>query len=76
MMIMQNIIHNFPVMVEYIDISEKIFGPDVSTLKVRTTGKVQKWLWRFLSKYQDNLLRITRSLLCALPLCSSINMHC
>ena len=42
MTIMQNIIHNFPVMVEYIDISEKIFGPDVSTLKVRTTGKSPK----------------------------------
>ena len=36
MMIRQNIIHNFPVMVEDVDIEEKIFGPDASTLKVIT----------------------------------------
>ena len=33
MMIRRNIIHNFPVTVEDIDIAEKIFGPYVSTLK-------------------------------------------
>ena len=35
--ISQSIIHNFPVTVEYIDIEEKIFSPDVYTLKGRTT---------------------------------------
>ena len=32
-----NIIHNFPVTVEDIDIVDKIFGPDVSSLKAITT---------------------------------------
>ena len=36
-MIRKNIIHNFPIRVQYIEIAEKIFGPDVSTLKERTT---------------------------------------
>ena len=35
-MIMQNIIKNFPVTVEDIEIAEKIFGPGVYTLKGRT----------------------------------------
>ena len=42
MRIWQNIIHNFPVMVEDIEISERIFGPDVSTLKGRTTKQRPK----------------------------------
>ena len=33
MMIRQNIIHDFPVTVEYIENVENIFGPHVSTLK-------------------------------------------
>ena len=37
MTIRQNIIQNLSVTVEDIDIAEKIFGTDVSTLKVRTT---------------------------------------
>ena len=37
MMIRQKIIQNFPVMVEDIDILEKIFGTDVSNLNGRTT---------------------------------------
>ena len=37
MPIRQNIIQNFPVTVEDIEIVEKIFGPDVSTLKGRAT---------------------------------------
>ena len=41
-MIRQNIINNFPVMVEDIDISEKIFGPVVSTLKGRITRQSPK----------------------------------
>ena len=41
-MIRQNIIHNFPVTVEDIEIAEKIFGPDVSTLKVKTTRQRPK----------------------------------
>ena len=36
MMIRQKIIHNYPVTFEYIEISEKIFGTDVYTLKGRT----------------------------------------
>ena len=41
-MIRQNITHNFPVAVGYIEISEKIFGPDVSNFKGRTNGKRTK----------------------------------
>ena len=37
MMIRQNIIQNLPVTVEDIEIAEKIFGADVSTLKGITT---------------------------------------
>ena len=40
MMIRQSIIHNFPIMVEDIGIAEKIWGPDVYTLKGRT--KIQR----------------------------------
>ena len=43
-MIRQNIIQSFLVMVEYIDIAEKIFGPDVSNLKVRTTRHSPKFV--------------------------------
>ena len=42
MMISQNIIQNFPVRVENIEIEEKIFGPAVSTLKGRTIRKSPK----------------------------------
>ena len=42
MMIRQNIIQNFPVTVEDIEMAEKIFGPDVSTLKVKTTRQRPK----------------------------------
>ena len=42
MMIRQNIINNFPVMVEYIEITDNIFDPDVSTLKGRTTRQRPK----------------------------------
>ena len=42
MMIRQNIIQNFPVTVEDIEIAENIFGPDVSTLKVKTTRQRPK----------------------------------
>ena len=41
-MIRQNIIQNFPVTVEEIEILDKIFGPDVSTLKERTTRQSPK----------------------------------
>ena len=41
-MIRQNIIHNFPVTVEDIEIAEKIFGPDVYTLKRRTMRQIPK----------------------------------
>ena len=41
-MIRQNIIQNFPVTVEDIEIAENIFGPDLSTLKERTTGQSPK----------------------------------
>ena len=41
-MIRQNIIQNLPVMVEDIDIAEKIFGNDVSTLKGITTRQRTK----------------------------------
>ena len=36
MILWHNIIHNFPVTVEDIEIVDKIFGPDVSSLKVIT----------------------------------------
>ena len=42
MMIRQNIIQNFPVAVEYIEIAENIFGPDVYTLRVITKIKSPK----------------------------------
>ena len=42
MMIRQKIIHNLPVMVEYIETEEKIFGPDLYTLKGGTTRKRPK----------------------------------
>ena len=42
MMISQNIIQNCPVAVEYIDMVEKIFGPDVSTLKGITMRQMPK----------------------------------
>ena len=42
MMIRQNIIQNFPVAVEYIEIGENIFGPNVSTLKGRTKRQSPK----------------------------------
>ena len=42
MMIRKNIIQNSPVTVEDIEIAEKIFGPDVSTLKVKTTRQRPK----------------------------------
>ena len=42
MMIRKNIIQNFPVTVEDIEMAEKIFGPDVSTLKVKTTRQRPK----------------------------------
>ena len=42
MAIKQNIIHNFPVKVEDIDIEKNIFGPDVSNLNERTTIKIPK----------------------------------
>ena len=41
-MISQNIIHNFPVRVDDIDIAENIFGPGLSTLKGRTTRQSPK----------------------------------
>ena len=42
MMIRQKIIQNCPVTVEDIQIAEKIFSPDVSTLKLRTTRQRPK----------------------------------
>ena len=42
MMIRQNIIHNFPVTVEDIQIAENIFGPGVSNLKGITTRQRPK----------------------------------
>ena len=41
-MIRHNIIHNFPVTSEDIDIVQNIFGSDVSTLKVITTRQIPK----------------------------------
>ena len=54
MMIRQNIIHNFPVTVEDIDILEKIFGPVISTLKGITTRQSEKVVVGDLLKYQEN----------------------
>ena len=42
MMIRQNIINDFAVTVEYIEVAENIFGSDVSTLKVTTTTQSPK----------------------------------
>ena len=44
MIISQNINHNLPVKVEDIEITEKIFGPDVSNLKGRTTRHSPKFV--------------------------------
>ena len=41
-MIRQNIIHSLPVTAEDVEIAEKIFGPDVSILKVKTTRQTPK----------------------------------
>ena len=41
-MIRQNIIQNFPVVIEYIDIDGRIFGPGISNLKGRTTRQRSK----------------------------------
>lgn len=38
-MVRQNLLQNFPVTIEDINNSEKIFGKDVSTLKGRSTRK-------------------------------------
>ena len=54
MLIRHNIIHNFPVTVEDIDILEKIFGPVISTLKVITTRQSEKVVVGDLLKYQEN----------------------
>ena len=61
MMIRKNIIDNFPVMVEYIEIEEKIFITDVYILKVRIMRKMPKRLWVILLQYQDNVLIVFRS---------------
>ena len=42
MMINHNITQNLQVLVEDIGIEDKIFGPNVSTLKIRTTRQSQK----------------------------------
>ena len=42
MMIRQNIIHNFPVTVEDIEIGGNVFGPDVPSLKGKTTRQKPK----------------------------------
>ena len=54
-MIRRNIIHNFTVTVEDIDIAEKIFGPDVYTLKGITTRHGPKLV-------VDDSIKITREL--------------
>ena len=56
MTIRQNTIKNCPVTVEDIEIGEKIFGPDVSTLKVRTTRKRPKLV-------VDDFIEIPRELI-------------
>ena len=55
-MIRQNIIHNSPVTVEDTEIEEKIFGPDLSTLKERTTRQRPKFV-------VDNFIEIPRELI-------------
>ena len=52
-MIRQNTIHNFLVTVEDIEIAEKVFGPDMSTLKGRTTRQRPKVI-------VDNFIEISR----------------
>ena len=61
MMIRKNIIQNFLVTVEDIETAERIFGPDVSTLKARTTRQGKNLLCVILFKYQDKLLIIISS---------------
>ena len=56
MMIRQNIINNLPVTVKYIEISEKIFGTDVSTLKGITTRKTPK-------VFVENFIEMPRELI-------------
>ena len=56
MMIRQNIIQNFPATVEDIEITEKILGPDVSTLKGRTTIKRPKVV-------VDDFIKISREMI-------------
>ena len=51
-----NIIQNFSVTVEYIEIEEKIFGPDVSTLKGRTTIQRKKVV-------VDDFIKISREMI-------------
>ena len=53
MAIRQNIIDNFAVIVEDIEIAEKIFGPYVSTLNGRTKRQRKKVV-------VDNLIEIPR----------------
>ena len=51
MMLRNKIIQNLPVTVEYIEIEEKIFSPDVCTLKGRKFLQRKKVV---LLKYQEN----------------------
>ena len=53
MIIIQNIINNFPVTVGDIEIVEKIFGPYVSTLKGKTMRQSQKLV-------EDDFIEIPR----------------
>ena len=46
-MIRQNIIQNFPVTFEYIEIEEMIFSPDVSSLKLITMRQRSKVVWYY-----------------------------
>ena len=55
-MIRYNIIQNCPFTVEYIDILQNIFGPDVSTLKGITTRQRKKVV-------VDNFIEIPRELI-------------
>ena len=75
MILWHNIIHNFPVTVEDIEIVDKIFGPDVSSLKVITIIQRSKVV-------VDNFIEITREPIennqesfCVWTLCSSINRY-